>query len=283
MRPRWRKVVADWGSNLSRFILVTLSLMGGLFSIGIISGGYITTIDDMQSGFHAINPSDIRIRTEAFDQSLIDQAQSLEGVTAAEGERIIFAQLLTAGGKWQDIIIRVLPEGEQQINQVELLEGNLPQEQEIIFDIHRAIDHRIGEKVTIQTAAGQKRQMLFTGTVRDQTIGTLSGSYFIAPVHAYVTFDTLPSLYQDKNYDVLLVTVDPELSPGAYRSLKDDLTGLVEQSGRRVFTITDLRNNDHPNSGYVRAVSNLLALLGFLSVFLSGFLVYNAMAALLAR
>ncbi len=283
MRPRWRKVIADWRSNLPRFILVTLSLMGGLFSIGIIAGGYITTLDDMQGGFSAINPSDIRIRTENFDQSLIDQVSSLDGVTAAEGEKMIFAQLLTAEGKWQDIIIRVLPEEEQQINQVELLEGRLPQEEEIIFDIHRAIDYQIGEEVTIQTAAGQIRKMQFTGMVRDQTIGTLSGSYFIAPVYAYVTYDTLPWLNQEKSYDLLLVTVEPELSNQEYQALKDDLTGLVEQSGRYVFTITDLRYDNHPNSGYVSAVSNLLALLGFLSVFLSGFLVYNAMAALLAQ
>jgi putative ABC transport system permease protein len=283
MRPRWRKVVADWRSNLPRFILVTLSLMGGLFSIGIIAGGYITTLDDMQSGYNAINPSAIRIRTETFDQSLIDQVSNLDGVTAAEGERMLFAQLLTTEDEWQDIIIRVLPEEQQQINQVELLEGRLPQEQEIIFDIHRAIDYQVGEEVTIQTATGQIRKMQFTGTVRDQTIGTLSGSYFIAPVYAYVSYDSLPWLNQEKSYDVLLVTVDPEISTQEYQALKDDLIGLVEQSGRYVLTITDLRNNDHPNSGYVSAVSNLLALLGFLSVFLSGFLVYNAMAALLAQ
>ena len=283
MRPRWRKVVADWWSNISRFILVALSLMGGLFSIGIIAGGYVTTLHDMESGFRDINPAEIRIRTEAFDQSLIDQVQSLDGVVAAEGEKMLFAQLLRADGEWQNIIIRVLPEGEQQISRVELLDGRLPQEQEIIFDIHREIDCQIGEQVTIQTTAGLKRDMHFTGTVRDQTIGTLSGSYFIAPVYGYITYETLPWLHQEMNYDVLLVTVDPGLSSLAYETLKNDLTGLVEHSGRYVFTITDLRNADHPNSGYVRAVSNLLALLGLLSVFLSGFLVYNAMAALLAQ
>jgi putative ABC transport system permease protein len=283
MRPRWRKVVADWRSNLSRFILVTLSLMGGLFSIGIISGGYVTTLDDMESGFNAINPSDIRIRTEAFDQSLIEHVQRLDGVVAAEGEKMLFAQLQTVDGEWQDIIIRVLPEEEQQINRVELIEGQLPQEKEIIFDIHRSIDYQIGEKLTIQTAAGQIRELQFAGLVRDQTIGTLGGSYFVAPVYGYITHDTLPWLHQEKHYEVLLVTVDQELSAEDYQVLKNDLTGLVEQSGRYVFTITDLRNNDHPNSGYVRAVSNLLALLGLLSVLLSGFLVYNAMAALLAQ
>jgi len=283
MRPRWRKVIADWWSNLSRFILVTLSLTGGLFAIGIISGGYVTTLSDMEDGFRAINPAEIRIRTTAFDDHLIDQALNVDGVRSAAGEKILFAQLLSASGEWQNIIIRVLPEDEQQLDRVELIEGRLPQKDEIIFDIHREIDYRIGEQVTIQTADGVRQSMEFTGAVRDQTIGVLSTSYFIAPVYGYITFETLPRLHQDKSYDTLLVTVDPELSEEEYRNLKDELSGLVEQSGRPVFTITDLRNNNHPNSGYVRAVSNLLALLGLLSVFLSGFLVYNAMAALLAQ
>ena len=283
MRPRWRKVIADWWSNLSRFILVTLSLTGGLFAIGIISGGYVTTLSDMEDGFRAINPAEIRIRTTAFDNHLIDQALNVDGVRSAAGEKILFAQLLSASGEWQNIIIRVLPEDEQQLDRVELIEGRLPQKDEIIFDIHREIDYRIGEQVTIQTADGVRQSMEFTGAVRDQTIGVLSTSYFIAPVYGYITFETLPRLHQDKSYDTLLVTVDPELSEEEYRNLKDELSGLVEQSGRPVFTITDLRNNNHPNSGYVRAVSNLLALLGLLSVFLSGFLVYNAMAALLAQ
>lgn len=283
MRPRWRKVIADWWSNLSRFILVALSLTGGLFAIGIISGGYLTTLSDMEDGFRAINPAEIRIRTTAFDDHLIDQALNLDGVQSAAGEKILFAQLLSASGKWQNIIIRVLAEDEQQLDRVELIEGRLPQKDEIIFDIHREIDRRVGEQVTIQTADGVRESMEYTGTVRDQTIGMHSSTYFIAPVYGYITFETLPRLHQDKSYDTLLVTVDPKLSEEEYQNVKDELSGLVEQSGRPIFTMTDLRNNNHPNSGYVRAVSNLLALLGLLSVFLSGFLVYNAMAALLAQ
>lgn len=283
MRPRWRKVTADWWSNISRFILVTLSLTGGLFAIGLISGGYVNVLNDMQQGFQAINPADLRIRTEPFDQNLIEQALGLEGVTAAEGEKIFFAQLLTTDGERQNIVIRVLPEDELLINRVELLAGSLPQEKEIAFDSHREIAFPVGAQVTIQTTTGITRTLPYSGLVRDQTIGLVGSSYFIAPVYGYVTFDTLPWLQQDQHYDVLLIKVDPDLSAAAYQALKDDLSGLVEQSGRPVYTITDLRRPDHPNSGYVGAVANLLALLGLLSVFLSGFLVYNAMAALLAQ
>ena len=283
MRPRWRKVFADWWSNTSRFILVILSLLGGLFAIGIISGGYVTTLQDMQTGFRYINPAEIWIRTEAFDDNLVERVRRLDSVAAAEGEKLLFARLLIAEGVWQNVIIRVLPEDEQQINQVELLEGKLPAEREIVFDIHREIDYLVGESVTIQTADGLQRELQLTGRVRDQSIGTLGGGYFVAPLYGYITPDTMPWLHQEMNYDVLLVRVDPNLSPAAYRALKEDLTGLVEQSGRFVFSITDLRSAEHPNSGYVKAVSNLMALLGFLSVILSGFLVYNAMTALFAQ
>ena len=283
MRPRWRKVFADWWSNMSRFILVTLSLMGGLFAIGIISGGYVTTLQDMQTGFREVNPAEVRIRTEAFDDNLVERVRQLKGVAAAEGEKLLFAQLLTVEGEWKNVIIRILPEDEQQINRVELLDGRLPAEREIIFDIHREIDYLAGDLVTIQTADGLQRELQLSGRVRDQSIGVLGSGYFVAPLYGYVTFETLPWLHQEMNYDVLLVRVDPGLSPADYKALKEDLTGLVEQSGRFVFSITDLRSAEHPNSGYVRAVSNLLALLGFLSVFLSGFLVYNAMTALFAQ
>jgi len=40
MRPRWRKVFADLWGNFTRFVLVVLSLMIGLFSVGMIASGY---------------------------------------------------------------------------------------------------------------------------------------------------------------------------------------------------------------------------------------------------
>ncbi len=58
---------------------------------------------------------------------------------------------------------------------------------------------------------------------------------------------------------------------------------MIEQSGRSVTSVMNMTPTAHPNSGYVSALSGLLALLGFFSVFLSGFLVFNSMAALFAQ
>ncbi len=283
MKPRWRKIFADLWGNLARFVLVTLSLVVGLFAVGMIVGGYVTTLEDMQTGFRAINPAEIRVITDPFDENLVERIRRLDGVTQAEGERLLQLQFQSAGGEWKNLVIRVLPDNGRDINQVELLEGCMPEDRELLIDIHQQIEHSVGDMVTIQTPAGLEREMHLAGKVRDQTIGVFGTSYFVAPTHGYITFDTLPWLQQDRQYSVLLVRVEPELTDAAFSNLKDDVTRTIEHSGRAVASITDMTPTAHPNSGYVSAVSGLLALLGFLSVSLSGFLVFNAMAALFAQ
>lgn len=283
MKPRWRKIFADLWGNVARFVLVTLSLVVGLFAVGMIVGGYVTTLEDMQTGFRAINPAEIRVITDPFDENLVERIRRLDGVAQVEGERLLQLQMQSAGGEWKNLVIRVLPDNGRDINQVELLEGRMPESRELLLDVHREIEHRTGDMVTIQTPAGLEREMRLAGKVRDQTIGVVGTSYFVAPTYGYITFDTLPWLQQERQYSVLLVRVEAELTDAAFSNLKDDVTRTIEHSGRAVASITDLTPTAHPNSGYVSAVSGLLALLGFLSVSLSGFLVFNAMAALFAQ
>ena len=283
MKPRWRKIFPDLWGNVARFVLVTLSLVVGLFAVGMIVGGYVTTLEDMQTGFRAINPAEIRVITDPFDENLVERIRRLDGVAQVEGERLLQLQMQSAGGEWKNLVIRVLPDNGRDINQVELLEGRMPESRELLLDVHREIEHRTGDMVTIQTPAGLEREMRLAGKVRDQTIGVVGTSYFVAPTYGYITFDTLPWLQQERQYSVLLVRVEAELTDAAFSNLKDDVTRTIEHSGRAVASITDLTPTAHPNSGYVSAVSGLLALLGFLSVSLSGFLVFNAMAALFAQ
>ncbi len=98
-----------------------------------------------------------------------------------------------------------------------------------------------------------------------------------------MTFDSLPWLEEGLSYDSLLVRVDPNLSADQIEQVSNDVIGVIEQSGRSVNSVMNLTPTAHPNSGYVSALSGLLALLGFFSVFLSGFLVFNSMASLFAQ
>ena len=159
----------------------------------------------------------------------------------------------------------------------------MPAEREILLDVHRDVGLSTGDLAVLQLPSGALKELPISGMVRDQTIGVSGTSYFVAPIHGYVPFDSLPWLEQPQSYSTILVRVDSALSNEEVAALRDEITGLVEESGRVVSSVTDLRPVSHPNTGYVTAMSGLLALLGFLSVFLSGFLVFNAMAALFAQ
>lgn len=149
-RPRWRKVLADLWGNLARFILVTLSLTVGLFSVGMITGGYVLTLQDMSRGYQAIQPADLRIITNNdFGDNLLERVRRLEGVSAADGERLFYAQVRSGEGEWKNLILQVLPDKGQQVDQVELLEGRLPGEREILLDIHRDVGLSTGDLATI--------------------------------------------------------------------------------------------------------------------------------------
>jgi putative ABC transport system permease protein len=264
-------------------MLVTLSITVGLFAVGMIIHGYVIVTEDMAMGFQAINPADLHISTQGFDENLIERVRRVDGVVLAEGKRLLFMQMLTVGGEWQNLTIQVLPEGEQHINRIELIDGRLPEEREIALDIHLEVDYVIGDLVTVQTPSGLRREIPLSGSVRDQTIGMVGGNYFVAPTYGYITYETLPYLHQDSHYTVLLVRLAPELTPEGVEVVQKEITAVIEHSGRSVTSIINLRPAAHPNYGYVDAVAGLLALLGFLSVFLSGFLVFNAMSALFAQ
>lgn len=283
MKPRWRKVLSDLWGNLSRFVLVVLSLTVGLFAVGWIMSGYMTTLEDMDTGFQAINPAELRVSTQAFNENLLERVRRLDGVIAAEGERTLFLQMRSGAVKWENLVIRVLPEGEHQVDQIELMEGRLPGDREIVLDIHLEVDYALGDAVIVQTPSGLQRELPLTGMVRDQSIGVVGASYFVAPTYGYITYDTLTYLQQEQHYTVILVRLDPSLNPDGVESVQNEITRVVEHSGRSVTSIINLKPTTHPNSGYVSAVSGLFALLGFLSVFLSGFLVFNAMTALFTQ
>jgi putative ABC transport system permease protein len=283
MNPRWRKVLADMWGNLSRFLLVTLSLTIGLFSFGMIAGGYVTTLEDMNGGFMSINPAEIRVRTEAFGDDLVEQVRRLDGVESAEGEKFLYFQMLSGDNQWKNLIVHVIPDDGRTINQLEMLGGRMPKDREILLDVHRDFHLDIGDSVTIQTSTGLQRDFPIVGLVRDQTIGITGTNFFVAPTQGYITFDSLPWFQQEMLYDELLVTVVPGYTKPQFNQLLDEIGDLVEHSGRNVISIRDLTPNLHPNNGYVSAIAGFLALLGFLSVFLSGFLIFNAMTALFAQ
>lgn len=288
LRPRWRKILADLWGNKARSVLVIASIAVGLFAVGIITTIWGVLSVDMRSGYQAINPANIQVMTDSFNQDLVDQVRHVDGVRDAEGVRIASLRLKTGTDEYTAISLQAIPNFDKMnINQVKLVQGTWPpKDDEIVIERNKLADThaQLGDQLQIELPSGKIRKLRLVGVVHDQTVGSSNtgGGFFLAPIQGYITQNSLESLELPSTFNQLYVTVagnsndDQNILQVANRVRKE-----VENGGSLIVNTVTKRSDEHPNSTYVDAIAGILLLLGLFVVFLSGFLITNTLSALL--
>jgi putative ABC transport system permease protein len=290
MRPRWQKVFADLWGNKTRSLLVIASIAVGLYAVGIISSINEIIVEDMRKGYMAMDPANLHIFIQAFDDTLVDKIRDLPDVGEAEGRREMTLRYRNKNGEWDRLQVQAVPEIDKMaINRIKPLDGIWPPAfRDIAIDMSRREDVPVdlGGMIEIQLPSGKIREVRLTSIVHDQTIGATGGGggYFIAPVNGYITMHTLDWLEQPAIYNALLVTAKTgQNDENHLREVASEVTKEIENAGG-VVTSTVIRTSDnHPNSIYIDALSGVLFVLGFLVVFLSGFLITNTLSSLMTQ
>lgn len=290
MRPRWNKVLADLIGNRVRSLLVIASITVGLFAVGMIVTIHGVLSKDMIASYRAVNPANIQIRAQSFDQDFVDRVKNLPGVADALGVWTAEMRLETSKDDLVAIQIKAIPDpGKMDINRVEAVRGKWPPgRREIVIDQSKLYETKadLGDYITLKLPSGKLRRLLLVGIIHDQTIGAGSGGggYFLAPVQGYIDDETLEWLEVPSTYNLLYVTVSGD---------RDDLNRIDQIAARVVnefeknnilnFSSVTRRSMDHPNITYLDAIGGVLIMLGFLVVFLSAFLITNTLGALLKQ
>jgi putative ABC transport system permease protein len=287
MRPRWQKVFADiWGHKF-RSLLVIASITIGLFAAGLIVSMSLIINKDMKAGYASVNPAGIEVFASPFNQDLVDSVRHIDGVRQAEGIQTLTLRVLNTKGEWQPIELKAVPDIEtMDINRVSLQQGVWPpRDREVAIDVYRLgeVAAGVGSTIRVELPSGKIRELKVAAVTHDQTIGSVgAGGFFLAPVQGYITFDTLEWLDSPPLMNRLYVTVqgDPTDRAGL-QAISERVTHAVESAGNVVVFSHIRLQNDHPNRVYVDAITAVLVVLGFLVLFLSGFLITNTLAALL--
>jgi len=285
IRPRWRKVFSDLWDNKLRTLLVVASIAVGVFSIGMIAGAYEIISNDMGASYASANPANIDMRTDPFNQNLLDSLKNLDGVKEAEGRRFIALRTRIPGGEWTNLdLVAINNFNDTHINLLLPLEGNpVPADKQVILESEALNDLsvKVGDPLDFQLPDGRVKTMTVVGIVQDQTTGA---GDFLAPPLGYVTVDTLPWLGQPIAYNRLLVTVDGDSNDiNHIRQVSTTVSDKVEKSGRQVYRTELNMTNEHPMASTVKAILGILGALGFLIVFLSGSLIANTLNSLLTQ
>jgi putative ABC transport system permease protein len=286
-KPRWYKVLADLWGNKVRSLLVIASIGIGLFAVGMITSMHVILSEDMRSGYESVNPANIQISTNYFNDDLVDRIRNVEGVRQAEGIADVSLQVETGVDQWSEIKLSAIPDiKSKEISLVKLEEGVWPPaKHELVVDRYKLneLNAGVGDMVTIKLWSGKTRQMRLVGVVQDQTIGaTRPGGFFMSPVQGYITDDTLDWFEQPRLMNTLLVTAENGANdPNHLDQLANRVVNEIEDSGATVVSSAVRTSNDHPNRVYIQAITSVLYLLGVLILFLSAFLITNTLSALL--
>ena len=106
MRPRWNKIISDLLGHKVRSLLVIASIAVGLFAIGMITTSYVILSEDIRSGYTAVNPANIQVRTSFFDDEFVSHIRSMEGISGAQGVWNTSLQIRSAEGEWKPLNIK---------------------------------------------------------------------------------------------------------------------------------------------------------------------------------
>ena len=202
--------------------------------------------------------------------------------------RIINLRVRGRSGQFKAIKIKANDYAEEtNVNLVRIETGKWPPaEKEIVLAANRLseVSYQVGDLVEIKLASGELRSLRLVGIVLDQTIGSDGGGagFFLAPVQGYISRETLAMLGQQDEINSVHFTVETGKNDLDHiHAIADLLARDFEHSGYLISSIVIRQSIDHPNGPYIDAMKAVLYLLGFLVVFLSGFLIINTLSALL--
>ncbi len=286
IRPRWRKVFHDLIGSFSRTALVVLSIIVGVFSIGVIIGSYVIISNDMSMSYAANNPMNLELRCSSFDSNLLSSIKHMRGIEDAEGRRVFSMRVRPFGSeKWVTLNIVAIDDfSKLKINRLTIISGtNQPGDDQVLLEKKAIADLNsvVGDKLEFELLDGSIRILTVAGIVQDPVTGA---GDFLAKPFSYLTMGSLQNLRLLESFNRMFVTLkDGKNDIIILRQIIGKVREKIEKSGVTVYTMRTTKTNEHPMASIVSAILGILLALGVLILFLSSSLIANTLSALLGQ
>ena len=284
LKPRWSKVFTDLWDDKTRTGLVVASIAAGVFAIGMIISAYVIMHEDINRSYAAVNPPNIEVRTDLFDQDLVRVIQNVPGVKEAEGRFILPIRARRGAEDWMDLTLVGVDNFNSKINLRTSIEGvGVAGKNETVIsqDVVHISGLHPGNMLEIELPDSSRHFLTVVGLVSDQTTSKPDPA---ANNLMFVNDKTLQSLGLDGRYNMLYLTVkgdggDSQFIDSVAAAVKDK----VEKSDRTVYRVEQLLSTEHPMADITLIIIGVLGALGGLITILSSSLIINTLNALLAQ
>jgi len=284
LKPRWSKVFTDLWDDKTRTGLVVASIAAGVFAIGMILSAYVIMQEDINRSYAAVNPPNIEVRTDLFDQNLVQVIEKVPGVKEVEGRFILAVRARRGAEDWINLTLVGMDNFKSQINLRTPLEGlGMAGKDEAVIsqDVMHHSGLHPGDLIEVEMPDRSSHFLTVVGLVSDQTTSKPATA---ADNLLFVNDKPLQSLGLDGTYNLLYLTVkgdggDSQFIDSVAAAVKDQ----VEKSDRTVYRVEQHLSTEHPMADITLIIIGVLGVLGGLITILSSSLIINTLNALLAQ
>ncbi len=266
-----------------RTLIVALAIAVGVYAVGVVLNTREILVREYHSDQAGARVPSAILHTQPFDDDLAANLAQLPEVAAAEGRSLIRTRVYPDGQTPQDLVLVAVPDfSDMQVNAITPLHGAWPPgRREIVLErlSFESLGARIGNEIEVELDNGAKRTLKVAGSVHDpsQVNPDLAGATF-----GYVTPATLVGLGFPDTHTELRIRVTPPAHDGQH--ILAALTQVEDQlksSGRTILSREIITRSKVDR--LIDTVVLILTGFGVIILLLSGFLVVNAMSALIAQ
>jgi len=283
LSTRWRKVLIDLWTNRARTLIVALAVAVGVYSVGVVLHSQeILTREYARDGQDAYMASAI-VRTLPFGEDLADRVAEIPGVAAAEGRSTIQVFALDETGKRRQVLLTSIPDfNSMEVDAIIPLEGDWPPEKRDVILERQALEYldvEEGQALVIELEDGTEKSLSIVGVAHD---AQRMSPDVTSTATGYVTRETMGALGGSDMYTELRIRVDEHADDEAYiLGVVDEVEEVLERTGRPVLTRRII--TERYADPFIETIVLILSSFGLIILVLSGFLVINAITALITR
>jgi putative ABC transport system permease protein len=283
LRTRWQKVLIDLWRNRVRTLIVALAIAVGVYAIGVVLNVGELVVREYDSDQSGARIASAVLRTAPFDDDLAERVAEIPGVAAAEGRQVVRTKFYGQMTQPRDLVLTVIPDfSAMQVDAITPLDGQWPpQKREVILE-RLSLDYlgvQIGDTITVEMDGGAEKSLTVVGLAHDPQ--ELSPG-ITDHASGYVTPETMDSLGLSETYTELHLRVAERAKDEAHiNTVVDAVEDHLEESGRIVLSRSV--STESRVDPFIDTIVLILSSFGLVILLLSGFLVVNAISALITQ
>lgn len=285
LSPRWQKLWADLRVERGRVALMVAAVAVSLVAVGAVLGAMSILTREIAVNYLGTRPAAATLELPAgIDAALLAEVRARPEVAEAEARDVVLARV-QVGDDWRPLLLFAAGDFDDlRLNRFRRESGAWPPlagEMLIERSAIGMVGAGEGERVVVKGPHGAPREVLISGVVHDPG---LAPAWQEREGYAYVGPATLSFLGEEPALHELRVAFrDDGADIAAVEAQAAGLAAWLAQGGHRVHEIRVPPPRQHPHQRQMTTILLLMLAFSGMALVLSGILVGNALAAMLAR